>query len=65
MNADELRQWLMTLYPFLASDRNTERFVELVQRDIAAGIRPGMARIAAVRTLADERWPRNPAQNAQ
>ena len=63
MSEDELRDWLRMMYPFLASDRNTERFVELVQADVKAGIRPGMARIAAVRTLADERWPRKPSQN--
>ena len=65
MSADELRDWFRDLYPFLASDRNTERFVRLVLADIEGGMRPGMARISAVRTLADERWPRKAAQDAQ
>ena len=65
MHADDLRTWFRDLYPFLASDLNTERFVKLVTADVQAGVRVGMARISAVRTLADERWPRKGVQDGQ
>lgn len=65
MTDDELKDWLRTMYPFLANPAQTERFVEIVRESEAAGMRTGFARIKGVRTLADAQWPRKAVQNAQ
>lgn len=62
---DELRDWLRTLYPFLANPEQVERFVEIVRESEAAGMRTGIARITGVRVLADAQWPRKSVQDAR
>lgn len=62
---DDLRDWLRTLYPFLANPEHVERFVEIVRESEQAGMRLGLARITGVRVLADAQWPRKQVQDAQ
>ena len=62
---DELRDWLRTMYPFLANPNQVERFVEIVRESERAGMRLGIARITGVRVLADAQWPRKEVQDAQ
>lgn len=65
MTDDELRDWLRTMYPFLANPAQTERFVGIVRESEAAGMRTGIARITGVRVLADAQWPRAARQDAR
>lgn len=65
MTDDELKEWLRTMYPFLANPAQTERFVEIVRESEAAGMRLGFARITGVRMLADAQWPRKAVQVAK
>ena len=65
MSDEELRDWLRTMYPFLANPEQVERFVSIVRESEAAGMRSGMARITGVRVLADAQWSRKDVQVAQ
>lgn len=65
MSDEELRDWLRTMYPFLANPEQVERFVSLVRESEQAGMRLGFARITGVRVLADAQWPRKSIQDAQ
>lgn len=62
---DELKEWLRTMYPFLANPGQVERFVEIVRESEQAGMRLGFARITGVRIIADAQWPRKAVQVAQ
>ena len=65
MSDEELRDWLRTMYPFLAYPEQVERFVSIVRESEQAGMRLGFARITGVRMLADAQWPRKAVQVAK
>jgi hypothetical protein len=58
MTDSELKDWLASMYPFLASTSGQARYVALVREIVDGGLKPGFARLKAVNRLAQEQHGR-------